>query len=655
MKLQFPFVQFPLAFDAARLRAEVDALGEGAWRPHPQGYPGNSALALISVEGDPASDSIAGPMRPTAHLDACPYLRQVLASLGAVWGRSRLMRLSGHAEVPAHADLAYYWRERVRVHVPILTQPSVRFLCGEGEVNMAAGECWIFDTWRPHRVINANESERIHLVADTVGSERFWEIAGGGRVPGRPVPDWQARRIEPDADAAPELVYESINLPTVMSPWELREHLTFLIAESAPHPQLAAVQQTCARLTATWLGLWARYGDAKDGWPAYRAALDPFAREMQRIAQPLVLRNGSGFLMALAPMILRAALADRESAAAGTRKDTDPDAGALARAASATAAVDRAPVGNPVAAASAVVAAPRARGADPRFERPVFIVSPPRSGSTLLFETLARAPDLYTVGGESHGRVEGLADLHPLARGFESNRLDAAAATPETKAALRERFLEALHDRDGNAAPAGRLRMLEKTPKNALRIPFLREVFSEARFVYLYREPREVLSSMIEAWSSGRFRTYPGLPDWSGPPWSLVLVPGWRELRGLAVAEIVARQWEAATRILLDDLDEVPDDRIVRVRYDTFVADPRSETQRLCAALDLRWDIELDTVLPHSRHTVSAPAPDKWRRHEREIEALMPSIRTVCERAERAVRVPASPRRSADAVSVAAQ
>src|SRR5690606_39399417 len=117
MKLQVPFVQLPLVFDAPRLLAEIERLGESVWRPHPQGYAGNSALPLISVDGDPASDSISGPMRPTAHLDACPYLRQVLASLGAVWGRSRLMRLSGYSEVPKHSDLAYYWRDRVRVHV----------------------------------------------------------------------------------------------------------------------------------------------------------------------------------------------------------------------------------------------------------------------------------------------------------------------------------------------------------------------------------------------------------------------------------------------------------------------------------------------------------------------------------------------------------
>ena len=118
--------------------------------------------------------------------------------------------------------------------------------------------------------------------------------------------------------------------------------------------------------------------------------------------------------------------------------------------------------------------------------------------------------------------------------------------------------------------------MLEKTPKNSLRVPFLARVFPEARFIYLYRDPRQVLSSMIEAWTTGRFRTYPQLPGWTGPAWSLLLVPGWRELIGRPLHEIVAAQWNAATRLLIDDLEALPVERRTIARYDALVADPDS-------------------------------------------------------------------------------
>jgi hypothetical protein len=105
MRLPVPFIQLPLQFDAGALAAEIHALGEDVWMPHPEGFAGNSALALIAANGDPANNAIQGPMRPTPHLERCPLMLHTLATIGAVWGRSRLMRLSGNAEVTAHVDI----------------------------------------------------------------------------------------------------------------------------------------------------------------------------------------------------------------------------------------------------------------------------------------------------------------------------------------------------------------------------------------------------------------------------------------------------------------------------------------------------------------------------------------------------------------------
>ena len=57
------------------------------------------------------------------------------------------------------------------------------------------------------------------------------------------------------------------------------------------------------------------------------------------------------------------------------------------------------------------------------FDRPIFIVAGPRSGSTLLFETLARNRELWTIGGESHQLIESIDALNPATHGFDSNEL----------------------------------------------------------------------------------------------------------------------------------------------------------------------------------------------------------------------------------------
>jgi len=139
---------------------------------------------------------------------------------------------------------------------------------------MAEGECWLFDTWRLHRVLNQGNDERIHLVADTVGGEGFWGLVGGGRTPGPAPQGWQPRLVPPDTSARPELDLESFNLPKVMTPWEVREHIVFLLGDALPDDNLAAIHQALLVFSRRWQGLWSCYGDGGDGWPRYRDLLE---------------------------------------------------------------------------------------------------------------------------------------------------------------------------------------------------------------------------------------------------------------------------------------------------------------------------------------------------------------------------------------------
>lgn len=607
MQLHTEFVQLPLRFDARRLAAEVAAVGERAWRPHPQGFAGNDALPLVAADGDPDNDATAGVMAPTPALRACSYLHQVLTSFASTIGRTRLMRVVGDGEVQAHADISYYWWERVRVHVPIVTSSLARFQCGTREVNMAAGECWIFDTWRKHRVRNPNPQARIHLVIDTPGSAAFWSMVAAGRDPFAASSGGIAvREVAWTAGNHAQLRYERVNRPRIMSPWELATIAAWLEAEVEREAigsieQREHVQAALSVLTQDWRSLWSAFGASGEGIDEYRSLLARFLAQIDAAGNGLTFANEVALSTAARSLIGEVAL----------------------NAAVASANPRRTPRN----------AAP-ASGARRRLRRAVFVVSPPRSGSTMLFEALARSPDLASIGDESHGLIEGIQTLSPAARGWSSNRLLAADADQASARTLAAAFAARARYHDGSLPAAGQpFRLLEKTPKNALRVPFLAEVFGNAKFVYLYRDPRQTLSSMLDAWRSGKFRTYPGLPDWPGPPWSLLLTPGWEQWRGLDLPQVVARQWMTTVDILIADLQTLPPERWCVASYDRLAADPQAEMRRLCRFLRVRWHDNEAGALPLSRYTLTPPDPDKWKRNAAELEQMLPLVERVAARA----------------------
>ena len=174
------------------------------------------------------------------------------------------------------------------------------------------------------------------------------------------------------------------------------------------------------------------------------------------------------------------------------------------------------------------------------FDRPIIILSAPRSGSTLLFELLSVSGSLWTIGSESHRVIDAVPALQPCPANNYSNRLTEVDATLELAERLRKAFLSELRSHDGrryNNDSQTPVRFLEKTPKNALRIPFLDTVFPGARFIYLYRDPRENISSIMEGWRSGRFVTYPQLSVFAGA-WSFLLPVGWASMRTCPCAPV---------------------------------------------------------------------------------------------------------------------
>jgi len=258
---------------------------------------------------------------------------------------------------------------------------------------------------------------------------------------------------------------------------------------------------------------------------------------------------------------------------------------------------------------------------------PILILGCPRSGTGLLLEALLRSPELRSVQSEGHILWDEF--HHPRDRGWDSDALGRSDVSEREREYVRLAIRWWTRGR----------RFVDKTPASCLRIPYLEALLPGATFVFLRRRAADNVSSLMEAWRARpRFVKYrlpeplSGLGPLNGNLWSLVLVPGWRELRSASLEEICAQQYLACNEAALAARGRIEPARWIEVAYEDLLADPVSELQRLYRQLGLDFvekaHAEAEALARRpARTTLTDPEPDKWRRQNPEaVERILPLV-----------------------------
>ena len=101
------------------------------------------------------------------------------------------MRLRAGGRILRHSDpLHTIAKDLVRLHVPVVTNPQVRFTVNDVRVPLAVGETWHVDVRFPHEVANEGEADRVHLVMDLIPTPELArmlqeaEVLAAGRLTG---------------------------------------------------------------------------------------------------------------------------------------------------------------------------------------------------------------------------------------------------------------------------------------------------------------------------------------------------------------------------------------------------------------------------------------------------------------------------------------
>lgn len=250
---------------------------------------------------------------------------------------------------------------------------------------------------------------------------------------------------------------------------------------------------------------------------------------------------------------------------------------------------------------------PRARPGAP-VERPIFLIGCGRSGTTLLYDILCGHPSLSWFSNYTD-RWPGLPQLAALSRSYapmkrgrvslrraplpsEGYRIFdyySARSTADNNKPLIEsdvnpveglalRRVIATHIHFG-----GGCRFINKNTRNTRRVRFLRELFPDARFVHLVRDPRATAASLLRA------AFWPQLRFWWRDNRSAEELPSIRP--ETLAGEMWVREVGAGLRDGLLDPSAY-----MEVRYEDLVTEPRAEVNRVLEFVELEWLAPFESV-----------------------------------------------------------
>lgn len=224
------------------------------------------------------------------------------------------------------------------------------------------------------------------------------------------------------------------------------------------------------------------------------------------------------------------------------------------------------------------------------------------------------------------------------------DEFDEKDATDKVKRYIRGKFLEFQQENNNRV-------IVEKTPHNILRIPYVRAIFPEARFIYIVRNPLSYISSVELKWQkpAGRKRIIKRLKStpftqlhhymkrfisqqWNNRILRRKYLTVWgprykgiqKDVKTEQLLTVIARQWALSVRKAEKDLAQFTDGEVYRLRYEDFVDDPVFHTERIFAHGGLQMSSDQAREV---KNMVKSDRNLKWQRFDsQELARIIPEL-----------------------------
>lgn len=273
---------------------------------------------------------------------------------------------------------------------------------------------------------------------------------------------------------------------------------------------------------------------------------------------------------------------------------------------------------------------------------PIILFGNTRSGTTVVQKLLGVHPDVVTW---YEPRTLWLyADP-----GRHHDEFDASDATEKVKRYIRKQFLK-YQQQHGNRV------VMEKTPANILKIPYVRAIFPEAILLYIIRNPFSFISSVELKWQRPvsvkgicrrlRYTPITQLHYYAGrlisdqfskrvlhrkylKSWGVRYKGIEEDLKTEDQLTVIARQWARGSKKAAEDLACLGN-QVLCLKYEDLVTNPVLDLERICAHCGLEMTSEMVRA---AKEWVKPDRQEKWRRFDpRDLARILPEIQDEMQR-----------------------
>ena len=235
--------------------------------------------------------------------------------------------------------------------------------------------------------------------------------------------------------------------------------------------------------------------------------------------------------------------------------------------------------------------------------QPLVIIGAPRSGTNMLRDILCNIEGVGTWPCDEINYIWRHGNIHE-----PSDEFSVDLVTPGVRKYIRMQFSKIAERKGLNW-------VIEKTCANSLRVSFVNAVVPEAKFIFIIRDGLDATGSAKLRWTAkldpgyilekARFVPPSDLPYyatryvWSRLHrlfstekrlafWGPRLANMQDILARHSLTEVCAIQWRECVDQAEAALDELPQNRVCRVKYEDFVQHPESELARILDFMDIK-------------------------------------------------------------------